>query len=103
MSAIAASHVRIDSQRVPWIDDTNVKVVEVALDRLAHGWSPEEIHFQHPGLSLAQIHAALAYYYDHEAEMDEEIERQLSESDALAAAVSKSPVRRRLRMAGRLA
>ena len=103
MSAISASHVRIDSQGVAWIDDTNVKVVEVALDRLAHGWSPEEIHFQHPGLSLGQIHAALAYYYDHEAEMDQEIERQLRESDALAAAVSNSPVRRRLRMAGRLA
>jgi hypothetical protein len=26
-----------------------VKVIEVALDKLAHRWSPEEIHFQHPG------------------------------------------------------
>jgi hypothetical protein len=34
------------------------------LDKLAYGWSPEEIHFQHPALSLAQIHAALSYYYE---------------------------------------
>ena len=40
-----------------------MKVTEVVLDKIAYGWSPEEIHFQHPHLSLAQIHAALTYYY----------------------------------------
>jgi uncharacterized protein (DUF433 family) len=38
-----------------------------SLDHLAYGWSPEEMHYQHPPLSLAQIHAALAYYFDHQA------------------------------------
>ena len=28
----------------------------------AHGWSAEELLFQHPYLSLGQIHSALAYY-----------------------------------------
>jgi hypothetical protein len=41
----------------------------------AHGSSPEEISFQHPHLSLAQIHAALSYYYDHQQEIDAYIER----------------------------
>ncbi len=102
MSDIALAHVHTDEQGVAWIDDTNVKVIEVVSDRLAYGWSPEEIHFQHPHLSLAQIYAALAYYYDHQAEMDREIERQLQESDALAAAARESPLRARLRAAGRL-
>jgi uncharacterized protein (DUF433 family) len=53
-----------------------VKVVEGALDKLAYGASPEEIHFQHPHLSLAQIHAALSYCYDHQQEIDSYIERQ---------------------------
>lgn len=101
MSGIVVAHVHADDQGVAWIDDTNVKVIEVVLDRLAHGWSPEEIHFQHPHLSLAQIHAALAYYYDHQAEFDREIERQLQASDALAAAARDSPLRARLRTAGR--
>ena len=73
MSTIAPSHIRRDPHGVTWIDDTNVKVIEVVLDRLAYGWSPEEIHFQHRDLSLAQIHAALAHYYDHQAELDAEI------------------------------
>jgi len=102
MSDMSLAHVHADEQGVAWIDDTNVKVIEVVLDRLAYGWSPEEIHFQHPHLSLAQIYAALAYYYDHQAEMDREIERQLQESDALAAAAQESPLRARLRAAGRL-
>jgi len=49
----------------------------VALDKIDNGSSPEEIHFQYPHLSLAQIHSALAYYYDHQAEFDTEITRQL--------------------------
>ena len=73
MSMIAHIHIRLDAQGVAWIDDANVKVIAVVLDRLAYGWSPEEIHFQHPHLSLAQIHAALAHYYDHQAALDAEI------------------------------
>jgi hypothetical protein len=47
MSTITA-HIILDERGVAWIDDTNMKVIEVVLDKLAHGWSPEEIHFQHP-------------------------------------------------------
>lgn len=60
-----SAHIKRDARGVAWIDDTNTKVIEVAQDMIAHGWSPEEIHFQHSHLSLAQIHAALGYYYDH--------------------------------------
>ena len=54
------------------------------MDKLAHGWSPEEIHFQHSHLSLAQIHAAFAYYYEHQDEMDREIMRQVEEIEKLS-------------------
>jgi uncharacterized protein (DUF433 family) len=88
---------------VAWIDDTNVKVIEVALERIAHGSSPEEIHGQHRGhLSLAQIHAALTFYFDHQTEMDAEIDRQVREFDALRAANLNSPGRQRLRAQGKL-
>jgi len=82
-------------------DDTNVKVVEVAMDMIAHGWSPEEIHFQHPNLSLAQIHAALAHYHDHQAEFDRAIQRKLADIDALAADSRETPLRQRLKATGR--
>jgi uncharacterized protein (DUF433 family) len=63
MPTTATEHIHLDKRGVAWIDDTNTKVVEVVLDKLAYGSSPEEIHFQHPHLSLAQIHAALSYTY----------------------------------------
>ena len=44
MSTIATSHIKRDPHGVAWINDTNVKVIEVVLDRLAYGWNPE-IHF----------------------------------------------------------
>lgn len=98
MEAIAPiQHIRHDAQGTAWIDDTNVKVIEVALETLAHGLSPEELHFQHPHLSLAQIHAALAHYHDHRAAFDALMAEQLQEVDSLAAAQQElSPVRRRL-------
>lgn len=101
-SAVATTHIWVDDHGRAWIDDTNVKVLEVVLDHLAYGWSPEETHMQHPGLSLAQIYAAIGYYYDHRSEFDREIEGSLSRSDATVASTQDSPVRRRLRALGRL-
>src|SRR5664279_634058 len=69
-------HVRCDAQGVAWVDDTRVKVVEVVLSKQAYDLTPEELHEQYPHLSLAQIHAALAYYYDHEDELDTDIVRR---------------------------
>ncbi len=102
MSTTASSHIRRDDQGTVWIDETNVKVIEVVLDRLAYGWSPEEIHFQHPGLSLAQIHAGLAYYYDHQPEMDQEIARQEHQVELLRQPVADSPLVNRLKARGLL-
>jgi uncharacterized protein (DUF433 family) len=96
MSTIAAGHIRVDETGVAWIEGTQVKVIEVALDKLTHGSSPEEIHFQYPHLSLAQIHAALAYYYDHQTELDAEIERRLKYADELAERSRESPLRKKL-------
>ena len=49
---------------------TKTKVIEVVLDRLAHRWDVDEIHHQHPHLTRGQICSALAYYYDHQDELD---------------------------------
>jgi uncharacterized protein (DUF433 family) len=103
MATGIVTHVWLDARRVAWIDDTNIKVIEVTLEQIAHGLSPEEIYDQHRGhLSLAQIHAALSFYLDHQAEMDAEIDRQLGEFDSLRAATLNSPGRKRLRAQGKL-
>jgi len=96
MTAIFATQIDIDTSGVAWLAGTKVKVVEVVLDKLAHGWSPEEIHFQHPNLSLAQIHAALTYYYENQAEMDESIRSRMVVAADLAAQASDPAFRSRL-------
>ena len=103
MPISATSHIRLDARGVAWIDETNTKVVEVAMDMIAHGWSPEEIHFQHAHLSLAQIHAALGHYYDHKTEMDAHIQRRAQDVERLRAQAGESPIRKRLREMGKLA
>ncbi|MCW5971543.1 MAG: DUF433 domain-containing protein [Blastocatellales bacterium] len=102
MPTLASTMIEIDEQGTAWVRGTQVKVIEVALDKVAHGWSPEEIHFQHPHLSLAQIHGALAYYYEHKTEFDEQMILDVKQSDAWARQAQDSPVRQRLRKMGDL-
>jgi uncharacterized protein (DUF433 family) len=102
MGIVIESHIRLDDNGAAWIDDTNTKVIEVVLDQLAYGWSPEEIHFQHSYLSLAQIHAALSYYHDHQSELDAEIQRQLAEVESLKNQAGESPIHKRYKELGKL-
>lgn len=58
--------------------------------------SPEEIHFQHPRLSLAQIHGALTYYYEHQADLDARIADSAREHSAPETAQRRSELQHRL-------
>ncbi|MBI1904180.1 MAG: DUF433 domain-containing protein [Planctomycetia bacterium] len=58
-----------------------IRVAQIALDYLAHGWSADEMCRQHPYLSLAEAHAAMAYYFDHQQEIDGEIQKELQEAE----------------------
>jgi len=69
-------HIIIDEQGVPVVEGANTKVVEVVLQIRAHGLSPEELHLELPHLSLGQIHSALAYYWDHQCELDADLQRR---------------------------
>ena len=94
-TAVTTPHIRLDEQGRPWLDDTNVKVIEIVLDHLAYGWSAETIQENHSHLSLAQVYAALAWYYDHQTELDAEIERQDERLQAMRASAKDSPLARR--------
>ena len=97
MVAVLNSLIELDEHGVPWITGANTKVVEVVLDKMAHNSSPEEMHEQYPHLSLAQIHAALSFYYEHQSEIDVQILREWNEVKELAANQSDSPLRQKLR------
>ena len=100
MNAAAKSLIVLDKQGRAWIEGANTKVIEVAKDRFAYGWSPDEMHFMHPHLSLAQIHAALSYYHLHKAEFDAEMKKQSEEIEQMRRAQGETPLHKRLRDMG---
>ena len=53
----------------PCIDGTRVRVVNVVFFH-QEGHTPEQILEKYPDLNLAQVHAALTYYYDNPEEID---------------------------------
>jgi uncharacterized protein (DUF433 family) len=54
----------------PHVAGCRVKVQQVAIWHDRQGKSPDEIVAEYPALTLADVHAALAYYYDHREEID---------------------------------
>jgi uncharacterized protein (DUF433 family) len=55
---------------VPCIDGTRHWVIDIVADHVAHGYSAAQIVEQYLDLTLAQVHTALTYYYDHQVELD---------------------------------
>ena len=58
------------------------RIAMIVAEHLAWGWSAEEIQRNHSYATLSEIHSALAYYYDHHAEIDSELDdeaRQVEE------------------------
>lgn len=72
MPVVALEHIEVDARGIASLVGTRTKVRQVVIDALA-GQTPAQIQQQYPHLTLAQIHAALAYYYDHRAAIDAEI------------------------------
>jgi uncharacterized protein (DUF433 family) len=93
-------HIVLDDTGTPLISDTTMKVIELVLEQIAYGWSAEELHFQHPYLSLGQIHSALAYYWDHKDELDQDIARRRAYVEELRRTTPPSPLVTRLKAQG---
>jgi len=81
MPTVTYPHIEISPEGKIFIAGTRFKIKHIILDRIAYGWDADEIQRQHPQLSLAQIYAALTYYYDHQTEMDKLIADDLREAD----------------------
>ena len=102
MTTLAYAHIELSPEGVAYIAGTQTKVEEVILDHLAHRWDAEEIQREHPGLTLGQIHNALAYYYDHQEELDRQVDNGLREVAQIRASLGTSPIHLKLRAKGLL-
>jgi uncharacterized protein (DUF433 family) len=74
-----------------------IRVAQIAMDYLEYGWSVDEMCRQHPYLTLAEAHAAMAYYFDHQAEVDREIKEEIDQVERDRSQSQRSPIYHRLR------
>jgi len=95
-------HIQLDENDVPMVYGTTMKVIELVVEHIAYGRSPEEMKYQHPYLGLGQIYSALAYYYDHKEAMDLDIENRLKKVDNFQAKMPTTPLRKKLEAHGKL-
>jgi uncharacterized protein (DUF433 family) len=65
----------------PRIAGTRIRVQDIVIWHEHKGCSPEEIMAAFPQITLADVHAALAYYFDN----IDEIRRQMKESEDFVA------------------
>jgi len=57
----------------PIVAGTRIKVSQIAMEYERMGWTPDEVTQAHPHLTLAQVHDALSFYYDHVAAINVEM------------------------------
>jgi uncharacterized protein (DUF433 family) len=73
MDTVAFNYIEKRSNRSgqprAYIVGTRIRVQDIVADHERRGLSPEEIAREYPHLTLAQIYAALAYYFDHKDEV----------------------------------
>jgi uncharacterized protein (DUF433 family) len=58
----------------PRIDGHRIQVEDVAIWHERMGMSPDEIVSQFPSITLADVHAALAHYYENRERIDADID-----------------------------
>jgi len=63
------------TEETPCIPGTRIRVLDIGIEFEYFGKSADEIIRAHPHLTLAQVHAALSYFYEHIIEMQEKIRK----------------------------
>ena len=84
-------------QRLP-----RIRVAQIVMDYLAYGWSVEEICRQHHYLKPAEAHAAMGYYFDHQEEIDQEINQEWEQVQTHLTQTARSPFYTRMKARGLL-
>src|SRR5438067_12183321 len=78
------------------------RVALIGMDYRARGLGPEDLVRHYPYLTLAEVHAAMAYYHDHPEEIDAEIQAELEQLKSEAGTQSHSPIWLKLKAKGLL-
>lgn len=76
-------HLAIDPDGTARIGRTRYKVLHLAAEHYAHGWTAEELMRQHPDLRPEEVYAALTYFYDHYDALVQELRSSAAEADSI--------------------
>ncbi len=60
-----------------------IRVMDIVVWHEMRGMCPEEIVYTFPGITLAEVHAALAYYFDNRAEIEADFRHEQEVAEAL--------------------
>ena len=90
-------HIQTDEKGIAFIKNTNTKISELISEHIAYGWSPEEIYFQHPYLTLAKIYSAFAYYWDHYNEINNELSARQKKIASIKSTLQSKLLQNKLR------
>jgi uncharacterized protein (DUF433 family) len=99
MTAVILEHIQITPgvcSGKPRIAGHRIRVQDIVIWYEHLNMSPDEIVYHYPSITLADVHAALAYYYDH---LDE-IRQDIRDSEAFTrqlAAQTPSILQRKLK------
>jgi uncharacterized protein (DUF433 family) len=102
LTTTAYRYIQLDGQGTPILEGTSMKVVELVTAVKSYGWTPEELLQNYPHITLSKIYSALAYYWDHQSDIDIEIERRDEYAAQLQREAGKSPLTIKLRAQGLL-
>ena len=89
MTKVISEHIEITPEICggkPRIVGHRIKVQDVAIWYEEMNLSPQQIVDRYPTITLSDVHAALAYYYDRK----QEIQQQIEEDEALEAKMRAS-------------
>ena len=102
MVAAPILYISLDERGVAYIDGTRIKVQQIVRAKLGQGRTPEAIQAAYTHLTLAQVYAALTYYYDHQSEIDAQISASDAYAEQMQVAAGESPFVQRMKAEGKL-
>ncbi len=93
MNAIISSGIDVDNEGVARIGKTRIKVLHLVMAMKSWALDATGLHQNYPELSMAEIHAALAYYYENQETFDRDIAKSAEDSALLEAELSDPKLR----------
>jgi uncharacterized protein (DUF433 family) len=96
MTVTKYPHIETSENGTLYVAGTRCKVKVLILEHIAWGMGASEIRDGHPGLTLGDVHAVLAYFYDNEEAIRTELDEDLRESDELCRRVGTTINRQEL-------